>query len=289
MGQSFAPSPSIVVGIDGSRAAVDATLWAVDEAVCRDIPLRLVYAIDPDTAAADPHDAARELATAELAVRYAFTAAESTEKSVKIEVEILQRKPARALVEASRSAAMICVGAVGLKHAARGRIGSTAAAVAKSAHCPVAVIRQGAVSVCTTPGAILVEVDQWPTGSAVLERGVEEALLRGAPMRVLTNWQSRFIDAHDARAVADRNRLARAQLDRRLARWRRRYPDLDVQTVANHGSTLPYLARNAGSVQLVVVGAHRSGGASELVGPAGLAVLSNTDCSVLTCDEQRRL
>ena len=29
---------SIVVGIDGSRAAVDAALWAVDEAVSRDIP-----------------------------------------------------------------------------------------------------------------------------------------------------------------------------------------------------------------------------------------------------------
>ena len=39
-------SPSVVVGIDGSRAALDAALWAVDEAVSRDIPLRLVYAID---------------------------------------------------------------------------------------------------------------------------------------------------------------------------------------------------------------------------------------------------
>jgi Universal stress protein family len=34
---------SVVVGIDGSRAAVDAASWAADEAVSRDIPLRLVY------------------------------------------------------------------------------------------------------------------------------------------------------------------------------------------------------------------------------------------------------
>ena len=46
--------PAVVVGIDGSRSAVDAALWAVDEAVSRDIPLRLVYAIDPDTAGTDP-------------------------------------------------------------------------------------------------------------------------------------------------------------------------------------------------------------------------------------------
>ena len=42
--------PSIVVGIDGSKAAVHAALWAVDEAVSRDIPLRLLYAIEPDPA-----------------------------------------------------------------------------------------------------------------------------------------------------------------------------------------------------------------------------------------------
>ena len=36
------PSPAVVVGIDGSRPAVDAALWGVDEAVHRDIPLRLV-------------------------------------------------------------------------------------------------------------------------------------------------------------------------------------------------------------------------------------------------------
>src|SRR6478735_7951359 len=102
---------SVVVGIDGSRSALDAALWAVDEAVSRDIPLRLVYAIDPDAATgSDNQAAARDLATAEIAVRQAFTAVESTEKPVKIEVEILQDRPVRALWGASRWAAVICVG-----------------------------------------------------------------------------------------------------------------------------------------------------------------------------------
>ena len=110
-------STAVVVGIDGSRDAVDAALWAVDEAVSRDIPLRLVYAIDPDNnSGEDPQDIARDLATAEMAVRYAYTAVESTDKPVKIEVEILQARPTRALLEASRSAAMACVGAMGLRH-----------------------------------------------------------------------------------------------------------------------------------------------------------------------------
>lgn len=63
------PPPAVVVGIDGSRTAVDAALWAVDEAVSRDIPLRLVYAIDPDNnSGTDPQDAARDLAAAEVEI-----------------------------------------------------------------------------------------------------------------------------------------------------------------------------------------------------------------------------
>src|SRR6476660_1005592 len=136
------PSPAVVVGIDGSRTAVDAALWAVDEAVSRDIPLRLVYAIDPDTSSSrDPEDAARALATAELAVRDAFTAVESTGKPVKIEVEILQDRPTRALLQAARSADLLWFGSMGLRHSTRGTVGSTAAALASSAHSPVAIVR----------------------------------------------------------------------------------------------------------------------------------------------------
>ena len=97
MGERYASSPSVVVGIDGSQSAVDAALWAVDEAVSRDIPLRLVYAIDPEaTTGTDNQAAARDLATAEIAVRHAFMAVESTDKPVKIEVEILQETGQRA-------------------------------------------------------------------------------------------------------------------------------------------------------------------------------------------------
>ena len=281
------PSPTIVVGIDGSRAAIDAALWAVDEASSRDIPLRLLYAITPSDAGTD--QAARELATAEIAVRHAFIAVESTEQPVKIEVEIVQDTPVQALIDASRSAAMLCVGAAGLKHALHGQVGSTAAAVATSAYCPTAIIRRQSDSVRAEPGWILAEVDDWPGGTAVLEYAIAEAVLRRAPLRVVTTWRSRFTDVHDVRAVAEGNRRVQAQLDRRLTEWRRRHPALDVQAVANHGGMLDYLSEHAGSIQLVVVGEYRSGGTKELIGGPGLTVLHDTDCSVLSCGEQRRL
>jgi nucleotide-binding universal stress UspA family protein len=113
-------APTVVVGIDGSRNAVDAALWAVDEAVRRDIPLRLVYAIDAESSA--PDDAARELAKAEVAVRYAVMAVESTNQPVKIEVEILQERPIRALRETSRGAATRLQRPDGLNRSCTGRL-----------------------------------------------------------------------------------------------------------------------------------------------------------------------
>lgn len=271
-------APAVVVGIDGSRAGVRAASWAVAEAVSRDIPLRLV-AVSESTAE-----------DAQAAVQAAAAAVGAAGAAVRIEVEVLSGSPTLALLEASRTAAMICVGAVGLRHLAHHRIGSTASALVASAHCPVAVIRgldDGTGQ--TEPGWVVVEVDETPDSAAVLQCGVGEARLRSAPLRVLGAWQSRYTDVHDSQAVAEGNRLVRAQLDRRLAEWKRRYPDLDVRPVAVHGSMLNYLSRNAASIQLVVVGARNSEGVGELLGPTGLAALHDTDCSVLVVDPQRLL
>ncbi|PND55945.1 universal stress protein UspA [Mycobacterium sp. ENV421] len=289
MPESFTP-PSIVVGVDGSRGAVRAALWAIDEAVSRDIPLRLVYAIHPPGPdPVDPQEEARLLAGAEFAVRSAADAVEATGRQVKLEVEILQGLPIATLVEASRVAAMICVGEVGLKHFDADRIGSTATALVTAAHCPVAIVRGEDRIAGHDPGWIVVELDESPDSAAVLQFGVAEARLRGAPLRVLGSWQSRYTDVHDSHAVSDGNRMVRAQLDRRLSHWKNQYPDLDARPVAIHGSVLNYLAKHAGSIQLVVVGARNARGIEELLGPTGSAALHNTDCSVLVVDRQRLL
>ena len=271
MSDHYSPSPSIVVGVDGSRAAIDAALWAVDEAVSRDIPLRLTYAIDPATTDADPQTAARELAKAEVAVRYACMAVESTDAPVKIEVEIMQERPTRALLDATRWAAMVCVGSMGLKHCLHGRMGSTAAALALSAHCPVAVVR-GHDPFGPAGQWVVVELDASPASEGVLRRALDEAQLRAAPLRVLNG-----------------NRLAGAQLHRRLATWKKHYPDVDLDTVDAHGSTVNFLTEKANSIQLLVVGHERSHGIGALVGPPGYAALHNANCSVLICEPQNVL
>ena len=165
--------PSIVVGIDGSKAAIRAALWAIDEAVSRDIPLRLLYAIEPDDVQTPPDRAARKLAIAENAIRYAFTAVEAADKPVKIEVEITQERAITSLIRASASADMVCVGAVGVHHFRPARVGSTAAALVGSGLCPVAIIRdQGHRD---GPGWIVVDTGASAENNALPGIAIEEA------------------------------------------------------------------------------------------------------------------
>lgn len=261
--------PSIVVGIDGSRAAIDAAVWAVDEAVARDIPLRLLYAIEPDDFASVPPDrAARKLAIAENAVRYASLTAEAAEKPLRIEIEIAQELPIVALTRASASAAMVCVGAVGLHHFRPERAGSTAAAVAQSAHCPVAVIRRNGDRVRRDEHWIAVDSHASADSDAVMRTAMEEARLRGLPLRSISYAQ---------RAGCD-------YPDRRLERWRRHYPDVDVEAAVSRGSLIEYLAGHSRKVRMVVIGHRNQAVVTELLGPAGNAVLHNADCSLLIVD-----
>jgi hypothetical protein len=134
------------------------------------------------------------------------------------------------------------------------------------AQCPVAVIRPPVRRPRTREvGSIVVEADN----GVVLRHAFEEARLRGAPLRVVASWQAEAPDDVD-----DESRLVQAHLSRRIAAWRRRYPDVDVEPVAVRSSTCRYLADNAESVQLFVSG---PGGRVCELGKA-----DNARCSVLT-------
>jgi nucleotide-binding universal stress UspA family protein len=272
---------AVVIGVDGSAAALRTALWAVDEAVSREIPLRLVHALDSE--GLNPDDTARKLATAESAIRNVVAAIEAADKPVKLEVEIMRGRATATLVHASRQAAMICVGAVGSDHFQPDRVGSTAAAVATSAQCPVAVIHGFGRPTRPHPGWVVVEADKSPDNGVVMGAAVDEARLRNVPLRVITCWPA---PSCDQQAVAEGDHRIHARLTRRLSPWRRRYPDLRIESIVVHGSIFDYLAKSAGDVQLLVVGARDAQHLGELVGPAGNVALRDSDHAVLVVDRQ---
>lgn len=258
-------APSVVVGVDGSQAATHAALWAVDEAVSRDIPLRLVYVIDPaDAAGLDKADAMR-IASGRSALRATQRAVEGTGRPVKIETDIVWGRPLAKLAEESRSAVMVCIGSMGMKHACHGE-GSVAGVLSGVAQCPVAVICCPARRPMSPGvGSIVVEADD----STALQQAFEEARLRRASLRALASWRAEVPDD-----VVDANRLVQAQLNRRIASWKRLYPDVAVESIAVRGGVRHYVAENAEAVQLFVTGPRSRGCDS---GRSGLL-----ECSVLT-------
>jgi hypothetical protein len=88
-------------------------------------------------------------------------------------------------------------------------------------------------------------------------------------LRAIALWQS---DAPDD--IADGNRLAQAQLNRRITCWRRMYPDVAVESIAVHGNVRRYLATIGEPVQLFMTGVHAH---RPDLGRPGLV-----ECSVLT-------
>lgn len=139
------------------------------------------------------------------------------------------------------------------------------------------------MAVVATPGRarrILVEFDGRPSASTALQTGVDEARLRDAPLSVMTTWQHRHRELYEEKVAADRDRLAEAQLDRRMTRYRKRYPDLDLELITEQSTTVDHLSAHPDSVQLVVVGAERFCEPGDLI---------DAGCSLLTCDRQQRL
>lgn len=166
---------TIIVGIDGSHAAITAALWGVDEAISRAVPLRLVSVIKPTHPSPDDYD--RDLAHAERSLREAQSAVEAAGKLVKIETDIPRGPAGPVLVEASRDAEMICVGSVGIGRYASSILGSTATELAEKAHCPVAVMRSKVDQPASDINWIVVRMTDAPDNEAVLEYAAREAKL----------------------------------------------------------------------------------------------------------------
>lgn len=256
----------IVVGIDGSDAAINAALWAVDEAIARDVPVRLIHVTDIEERPRTECDRL-EVQYGESVLRAASAEITGTSKAVKVEAEIRWGRASRALITESRAATMLCVGSVGIGWVAGKVLGSTAAAVARGAYCPVAIIRSP-----RTPHAgvrcLVVRVDNSLRNDAVVARALEEAHLRKAPVLAL--------GAGDGKAGAA------AEFDRRVDRWRKLYPDVDIHPLATESGVGHFLAAHQGeAVDLAVIASSDVDEVVQIIGPHEHPLFDHAECSVL--------
>jgi nucleotide-binding universal stress UspA family protein len=263
------PGP-VVVGIDGSDAAIGAAEWAAKEAVHQDVPLRLVHVIqiaDGPIASTGAYPAEKNYA--ETSLRAACSAVAATGLPVKIDTAVLCGDVDSALIAESSNATLICVGSLGISRVASRVVGSTATTLAEHARCPVAIIRRTEDGPLPGAGLIAAVLDDEPGNDEVMRWAMEEARVRRAPVLALGVWRWALFKIGDEKFY------------RRLDHWLRRYPDVEVEVASTRMSVTRYLEGCIGRVQLAVIDGADANQVAQLVGARRLPISTHADCSVL--------
>lgn len=277
-------NPPVVVGVDGSRAAVAAALWAAAEARRHGSRLVLATAV-PDqlrvARLATPAVRLRELVAAgKRRVEEAEGHVVRAVPQVCVDTEVSVAHPAAMLLERSRTALMVVLGAGGDGDATGGLIGSVRTAVAHHALCPVVVAHPGAGPGPSAP--VVLGVDGSDLCASAAAAAFREAELRGVGVVAVHAWSDHRLE--DA-AGADWSRGARAEqvlLDGFLEPLRLAHPGVAVSWVLRADQPLRSLREAAAGAQLLVVGSRGRGGfASLMLGSTSRALLKEAPCPVM--------
>jgi nucleotide-binding universal stress UspA family protein len=263
--------PAVIVGIDGSLAAIHAAEWAADEAASRKVSLVMLAIIK--TTHPSAQDYHRDVAHAEASLQTAQLAVEAMGKPVKIETDILRGPPGAILVSESDDADMICVGSLGIDRYSRALLGSTATEVAEKALCTVAVIRSQPDQPGPEINWIVVEVNDAPDRDIVMDQAMREAQLRNLPVLAI------------GAVPADASEVSSHDLDNRLWPWRRWYPDVHIYPVTTGRNVTRFLKTIDDLVPMAVVGAADAGQLAQIVGPQDHPIFRHAESSVLIVRE----
>jgi len=267
-------SHPIKVGVDGSKAAIRAALWAADEAAAQHVTLDLVCVVDPSRSD-DTDDA---VAAARQVIHRAWMAVEARHDDVELESEVLQGDPAIELAKASRHATMLCVGHEGVDDSAPSRRGATAKALIRTAPTSVAVVRRRRRRPPTLHRWIVAVLDESGESGVVLKAALDEAVLRQAPVLALTTWSATGLA--DDRSDSTSSSL-RAKMKRCMQDTSNNPADIQLCAFPMPRDVTAMLQRSAGIDQLFVVGAGREDVIEQLTAKKVRKALRGTNCSIL--------
>jgi nucleotide-binding universal stress UspA family protein len=278
----------IVVGYDGSAPSRTALRYAVSQARLRNAPVRALAAFDYNWRGAR-FGGADEL---ELTVRQrmqtmvdeAVAEVRLAAPGVTISGAALLGSPGTALLDASRTAALVVVGNRG--HGGFGglMLGSVGQRVSTHASCPVIVVRG---KVDTVDGPVVVGADGSEHGDHTLGVAFEEAARRKASLIAIRAYRLPVPYGVMSMGTApydpdDLKRVEAEALANSVRPWREKYPDVEVETLVAEASPGRVLVDVSSSAGLVVVGSHGHGAiAGTLLGSVSLQVLHHADCPVL--------
>lgn len=284
-------SRPVIVGVDGAPESELAVRWGAREAVSLRVPLTLLhshsyaamygamgaYAFPAETNPALDRAGAQDIV--DEAVKRQRAAHPDGPETTGLVVE---NSRAGGLLEASAEASVVVVGSRHLGVIGAALIGSTGAAVAAQATCPVVVVRRaGGDPAAGAP--VVVGVDLSDLSEPTLSYALEHASRYGTPLRAILSWYpghhllTRWTDA-DAEAFRTRGLLMLAEA---LAGWQEKYPDVQVERELSYLHPVDALITGSLDAHLLVVGAQgRHARVGSLLGSVSQGVLHHATCPV---------
>ncbi|TNC29075.1 universal stress protein [Amycolatopsis alkalitolerans] len=285
MAQAAAGGP-IVVGVDGSGAAMRAVRWAAEAAVRRSAPVRIVHAVAPVTVrapgaarvAVHARDAAKRLVE-QVAAEAAMAA-----PGLVVTTVVPMRPAFEALLAESGTASMLVVGPTGLGALPGVLAGSLPAKLAAHSGCPVAVVRGSGER---RRGPVVAGLDGGPLSEAVIAAAFEEAANREVPLIAVHAWS----DADFAGLLPESRRYLgwepieeaeRRVLGESLVPWQEKYPEVALNRLAVRDRPRHVLLEWSRRAQLLVIGHRGRGGFDGLaLGSVGHALVHHAQSPVL--------
>ncbi|MFC8502579.1 universal stress protein [Pedococcus sp. NPDC057267] len=290
MNAALAP---VVVGLDLSATSELAVDWGATEAALRGCSLELVHVAPPtalpavvvsDTDTPHVYGDTPPLTLPHARCEAVGARVRDAHPSLDVVVRVVPgADAAQTLVEESRHAAVLALGARGLG-ALRGMVlGSVSKAVTEHAHTPVVVVRHAA-STTVPHQRVVVGVDGSEVSAPALRFAFEEAGRRGVGVTAVHTWQpdvrtpsTEWWPADPIRGEADE----RAVASEALAGFREEFPDVDVRVHVAEQDAVAELVKLSSGAGLLVVGSRGRGAvASAVLGSVSATVLRKAHCPV---------
>ena len=275
----------IVVGVDGSPHSRLALKWAADEAEFHGSSLRILYAgsgrskdvpawYSSDSSGLSPGEAIIDDAVGLVATRH---------PSVLAGGEVVEWSASLALTMASRSAALLVVGARGLGGFKELLLGSVSDQCLQYAHCPVAVVHSDSEDIATAPEPrIVVGIDGSLGSSRALQWALEEATIRSASVEAMYVWQYPAVGSFVVPPAMGAGAVAQEVVEAATDHAARFAPEVPFKALTSCNATVPTLLDACHGTDLLVVGSRGHGRFQEaLLGSVSHQCARHARCAVI--------
>ncbi|MPY96581.1 MAG: universal stress protein [Actinophytocola sp.] len=280
------PQDAVIVGFDASDHSRRAVSWAAAEAASTGRDLVIVQSYEWSVSMIGSYDERLRRHTSDQVEEMAAeVGVNHPELSVHTRVPDGRAEETIPELLADSASRLLVLGASGLGAVSRVVLGSTAAALVRTVHVPIVVVRGEQSAPSAAP--VIAGLDGTSAGDRAVEFAFDFAARHGAPVRVVhvvagtSHAPTGVPTAYPRDPLAEEETPTEDAVALRVERLLADHPVKDVETEVVVGQPAGALMDAAADAQLLVVGTHGRGLLDRIIlGSVSHAVLYHAPCPV---------